>query len=114
MTKKPNAAQLNALRAAAMAQEIREEADELEHEEAAPEVLTQGVQGSLDFPDLKSRDFVDGRKLKVSARTKQFATRVKPEVYKQIVRTAKRDGVTIGGLIELAMIAYEMRRSGKG
>jgi hypothetical protein len=99
--KKPNAAQLNTLRAAALMREI----DETEEEGAQPPVLERPKEP--ERPDYA----IDGRSLRATGRTLQFATRVRPETSKRMRQIAKRDKITLGGLIELAVEAYERERA---
>jgi hypothetical protein len=99
--KKPNAATLNTLRAAALMREIETEpAAPAVGQERGPEPVRQTV------PDYA----LDGRALRATGRTEQFATRIRPETAKRMRVIAKRDKITLGGLIELAVEAYERQK----
>lgn len=52
---------------------------------------------------------IDGRSLRRSGRTIQFATRVSPEFDERIRRIAKRDGMLLVEVLEKALDAYENR-----
>ncbi len=53
---------------------------------------------------------VDGRSLRKTGRTHQLATRVTPELHKQIKTIAVRDGLKVAELLELAIAAYEKKK----
>ncbi len=53
---------------------------------------------------------VDGRSLRRSNRTVQFATRVTPEFDDRIRAIAERDGLLLVEVMELALEAYETAR----
>ncbi len=53
---------------------------------------------------------LDGRTLRRSNRTVQFATRVSPEFDERIRQTALRDGLLLVEVLERALEAYEQRR----
>ncbi len=50
---------------------------------------------------------VDGRSLRKTGRTHQFATRITPELHRQIKMIAARDGLKVTELLERAVAAYE-------
>lgn len=50
---------------------------------------------------------VDGRSLRRSGRTVQFATRVTPEFDRELRATADREGILIVELLERALQAYK-------
>ena len=50
---------------------------------------------------------VDGRTLRRTGRTHQFATRIKEETHANMKRIAARDGISLAELIEKAVAAYE-------
>ncbi|MBM1172832.1 hypothetical protein [Microvirga arabica] len=103
MTKRPSAAQLITERTArAAAAAVNEEAQE--------EALTTNFQASLPAPGLYDPGELDGRSLRATNRTHQFATRIKLETHKQMKRIVARDGITLGELIEKAIEAYEKER----
>ena len=54
---------------------------------------------------------IDGRTLRRSGRTVQFATRVSPEFDERVRRIALRDGLLLVEVLERALDAYE--HSGK-
>lgn len=56
---------------------------------------------------------IDGRTLRRSGRTVQFATRVSPEFDKRIRQIAQRDGLLIVEVLERALQALEHRGSRK-
>jgi predicted HicB family RNase H-like nuclease len=53
---------------------------------------------------------VDGRSLRATGRTHQFATRIKEETHRRMRILAAEDGITLGELIERAVAAYERDR----
>jgi len=50
---------------------------------------------------------VDGRTLKKTGMTEQFNTRVSPEYSKEIREEAKKEGRTLGKMLELTLAAYK-------
>jgi len=52
---------------------------------------------------------VDGRSLRKTGRTHQFATRITPELHRQIKMIAARDGLKVTELLEHAVAAYERK-----
>jgi hypothetical protein len=50
---------------------------------------------------------IDGRTLRRSGRTVQFATRVSPEFDERVRRIAMRDGLLLVEVLEKALDAYE-------
>lgn len=53
---------------------------------------------------------VDGRTLRATGRTKQFATRVSEEFFRRFAMAAARDGLKKTELLELALEAYEREK----
>ena len=51
--------------------------------------------------------WIDGRSLRATGRTAQFATRIKPEYHKKAKLIAARDGITLAELFEKGVDAYE-------
>ena len=49
---------------------------------------------------------VDGRSLRATGRTEQFATRISPETKAQIQQIARAEGVTMAEVIERAVSRY--------
>jgi hypothetical protein len=85
-----------------------------------PDVLVRGTQaqhpagedarqGAAAEPPWAGR--IDGRTLRRSGRTVQFATRVSPEFDERVRRIALRDGLLLVEVLERALDAYE--HSGK-
>ena len=56
---------------------------------------------------------VDGRSLRATGRTHQFATRIREETYWQIKEIAARDRLKMAELIELAVEAYEKQQTSR-
>jgi hypothetical protein len=56
--------------------------------------------------------WVDGRSLRATGRTAQFATRIKPEYHKKAKLIAARDGITLAELFEKGVDAYEREHPG--
>ena len=54
---------------------------------------------------------VDGRTLRKTGRTHPFATRITPELHKQLKTIAVRDDLKVAELLELAVAAYEKQRN---
>ena len=103
MIKKPNKMELLAQKSSKLFADAkqRHEAAEEQPERAAP---TERVPVSVSGVDAGE---LDGRTLRATHRTHQFATRIKLETHKQMKRIAARDGITLGELIEKAVDAYE-------
>jgi len=53
---------------------------------------------------------IDGRTMRKSNRTEQFATRVTPEFNHQIRAIAMRDGLLLVEVLERALVTYEAAR----
>ncbi len=49
---------------------------------------------------------VDGRSLRATGRTEQFATRISPETKAQIQQIARAEGITMAEVIERAVSRY--------
>ena len=56
--------------------------------------------------------WVDGRSLRATGRTSQFATRIRPEYHKKAKLIAARDGITLAELFEKGVDAYEREHLG--
>jgi hypothetical protein len=56
--------------------------------------------------------WIDGRSLRATGRTAQFATRIKPEYHKKAKLIAARDGITLAELFEKGVDAYEREHLG--
>jgi hypothetical protein len=56
--------------------------------------------------------WIDGRSLRATGRTAQFATRIKPEYHRKAKQIAARDGITLAELFEMGVDAYERERPG--
>jgi hypothetical protein len=54
---------------------------------------------------------VDGRTLRKTGRTQQFATRITPELHRQIKMIAARDGLKVTELLEQAVAVYEKQKT---
>lgn len=54
-----------------------------------------------------AQTWVDGRSLRATGRTAQFATRIKPEYHKKAKLIAARDGITLAELFEKGIDAYD-------
>jgi hypothetical protein len=61
-------------------------------------------------PPPRQRRRIDGRSLRKTGRTVQFATRVSEEWDEHIRRIAQRDGLYLVEVLELALDAYEKAR----
>jgi hypothetical protein len=61
-------------------------------------------------PPPRPRRRLDGRSLRKTGRTMQFATRVSWEWDERLRRIAKRDGLYLVEILELALDAYEKAR----
>lgn len=70
-----------------------------------PEPTAAGT--NLDAPEVAPAAYVDGRSLRRTGRTAQFATRVTPEWHRRIKRIAARDGKKLTEILELALETYE-------
>lgn len=73
--------------------------------EVASSPATEPPPRSPDAPLYASR--IDGRTLRRSGRTVQFATRVSPEFDDRLRRIAMRDGLLLVEVLERALDAYE-------
>lgn len=59
---------------------------------------------------IASGEKVDGRTLRKTGRTEQFATRVSPEFHNRLKEIAKRDSLMLVEVLERAVEAYERLR----
>lgn len=71
----------------------------------APETAPPSPEVFQESPKLRPR--IDGRSLRKSHRTVQFATRVTPEFDEHIRFVALRDGLKLVEVLEKALEAYE-------
>lgn len=74
-----------------------------------PEVDVPAVRTSVEVDP----GDLDGRSLRATGRTHQFATRIKEETHKQMKRIVARDGITLGELIEKAVDEYERKKAAR-
>jgi hypothetical protein len=74
-------------------------------EEASP-----NLEAPEHAPTLPPHVRIDGRSLRRSHRTIQFATRVSPEFDERIRAIAQRDGLLLVEVLERALDAYEAAR----
>lgn len=72
---------------------------------AAPSARGETRQVTAAEPPRAGR--IDGRTLRRSGRTVQFATRVSPEFDERVRRIAMRDGLLLVEVLERALDAYE-------
>jgi hypothetical protein len=73
--------------------------------QAAAPVRMEARQATAPPPPRAGR--IDGRTLRRSGRTVQFATRVSPEFDERVRRIAMRDGLLLVEVLEKALDAYE-------
>lgn len=78
-------------------------------EEASPNLEAPEHAPTLP-PLVPSHVRIDGRSLRRSHRTIQFATRVSPEFDERIRAIAQRDGLLLVEVLEKALEAYEAAR----
>lgn len=71
-------------------------------------LATQGSQHPEMSPSRANR--MDGRTMRRSGRTVQFATRVSPDFDERIRRIAMRDGMLLVEVLERALDTYEANR----
>ena len=64
------------------------------------------VASCLAEPETAS-EWTDGRSLRATGRTAQFATRIKPEYHRKAKMIAARDGITLAELFGKGVDAYE-------
>lgn len=76
--------------------------------QAAPQPHGTARQGAAAEPPRAGR--IDGRTLRRSGRTVQFATRVSPEFDERVRQIALRDGLLLVEVLERALDAYERSR----
>jgi hypothetical protein len=74
-------------------------------EEASPNL--EAPEHAPARPVIPSHVRIDGRSLRRSHRTIQFATRVSPEFDERIRAIAQRDGLLLVEVLEKALNAYE-------
>jgi hypothetical protein len=63
--------------------------------------------------DVSSFAHIDGRSLRATHRTHQFATRIKEETHNRMKMIAARDRITLGELMERAVESYERERASR-
>lgn len=80
--------------------------------EAAPAPAERGPMrdAAQKSPAMQPPVRIDGRSLRRSNRTLQFATRVTPEFDERIRTIAARDGLMLVELLERALDAYESKK----
>lgn len=76
--------------------------------QAAPQPHGKAHQGIAAEPPRAGR--IDGRTLRRSGRTVQFATRVSPEFDERVRQIALRDGLLLVEVLERALATYERSR----
>ncbi len=74
-------------------------------DQTAPSARSEARQGPA--AELPQTGRIDGRTLRRSGRTVQFATRVSPEFDERVRRIAMRDGLLLVEVLERALDAYE-------
>jgi hypothetical protein len=80
-------------------------------EEEASTTLQEPETAPAPAPPPKaSTKKIDGRTLRKTGRTVQFATRVNEDFDRRFRQIAKRDGVLFAQLLELSLEAYEDKR----
>jgi hypothetical protein len=79
-------------------------------EEEASTTLQEPETAPAATPPNVSSKKIDGRSLRKTGRTVQFATRVSEDFDRRFRQVAKRDGVLFSRLLELALEAYENNR----
>ena len=82
-----------------------EEARDLSRQAAAPAVALDAVPDAAPAAGEAVR--IDGRSLRRSGRTVQFATRVSPEFDRRVRSLAQRQGLLLVEVLERALDAYE-------
>jgi len=83
---------------------VSEVRDNLQAPEIAPEPQKQKKQPNL--PEKK-----DGRSARATGRTEPFATRVREGVRKDYKLTAAKQGITMGQLLEEALVEYKKKHN---
>jgi hypothetical protein len=77
----------------------------------SPALSCESVDQQEESPQPpRPRRRIDGRSLRKTGRTMQFATRVSWEWDERLRRIAKRDGLYLVEILELALDAYEKAR----
>lgn len=77
-------------------------------EEASPNLAAPETAPAHPAPPTTKRE--DGRSLRASGRTEQFATRVTPAFNERLRAIAKRDKLLLVEVLEQALDAYEARK----
>jgi hypothetical protein len=77
---------------------------------APPEAVGGNIRGEANLPEADPPERIDGRSLRRSGRTVQFATRVSPEFDTRIRTIAKRERLLLVEVLEKALDAYEAKR----
>lgn len=67
------------------------------------------VKNNLDQPETLLQAPSDGRSLRATGRTEQFATRLTPGIRKRIKEIALREDSTMGEVIERAIAMYDRK-----
>jgi hypothetical protein len=76
----------------------------------AAEPARSGEEVTAERPGTPALSRIDGRTLRRSGRTVQFATRVSPEFDERIRQIARREGMLLVEVLEQALKAYEASR----
>jgi hypothetical protein len=87
--------------------------DEASRNLAAPEIAPahlRAVPMATASPGARGQGRIDGRTLRKTGRTVQFATRVSMEFDDRLRRLAQRDGLKLCEVLERALEAYEASR----
>lgn len=79
-------------------------------DEASPNLQAPEHAPAHPRAELVGKSRIDGRSLRRSSRTVQFATRVTPDFDSRIRSIAARDGLMLVEILERALDAYESDR----
>lgn len=82
-----------------------------EAKDLSPEPATPPPPAFPAPPEPPSASRIDGRSLRRSGRTVQFATRVSPEFDMRVRNLAQREGLLLVEVLERALDAYEKSNS---
>jgi len=85
---------------------VTTESSQVHHEPTAPATLLSQGEGEGEMPPT-ARTRLDGRSLRKTGRTLQFATRVSWEFDDKLRRIAQRDGLKLVEVLEKSLDAYE-------
>lgn len=84
--------------------------DEARSDLALPKAGSGNTEGDASLPEAYPPERIDGRSLRRTGRTVQFATRVSPEFDTRIRTIAKRERLLLVEVLEKALDAYEAKR----